>query len=160
MLCRLVAHHSCAIIEASERGLADVLISADTRARLGSAGITEVTASLWRVDCQSCGLPLGAAPTVLAVDQAGPAGWASLHHERCREPEWNSSGVIAVNAAYQTHRSRLVMMPVHGLHLAAERDQVLPVIIVNPARPWSAYNFARPTDSGSRSSMRISPERE
>ena len=25
MLCRLVAHHSCAIIEASERGLADVL---------------------------------------------------------------------------------------------------------------------------------------
>src|SRR5690348_16103875 len=27
MLCRLVAHHSCAIIEASERGLADVLSS-------------------------------------------------------------------------------------------------------------------------------------
>ena len=50
-----------------------------------------------------------------------------------REPEWNSSGVIAVNAAYQTHRSRLVMMPVRGLHLAAGRDQVLPVMIVNPA---------------------------
>ena len=27
MLCRLVAHHSCAIIEAGERGLADVLSS-------------------------------------------------------------------------------------------------------------------------------------
>jgi hypothetical protein len=27
MLCRLVAHHSCAIIEADERGLADVLSS-------------------------------------------------------------------------------------------------------------------------------------
>ncbi len=25
MLCRLVAHHSCAIIEAGERGLADAL---------------------------------------------------------------------------------------------------------------------------------------
>ena len=25
MLCRLVAHHSCAVIEAEERGLADVL---------------------------------------------------------------------------------------------------------------------------------------
>jgi hypothetical protein len=25
MLCRLVAHHSCAMIEAGERGLADVL---------------------------------------------------------------------------------------------------------------------------------------
>ena len=25
MLCRLVAHHSCAIVEAEERGLADVL---------------------------------------------------------------------------------------------------------------------------------------
>jgi hypothetical protein len=25
MLCRLVAHHSCAIIEAGERGLADIL---------------------------------------------------------------------------------------------------------------------------------------
>jgi hypothetical protein len=27
MLCRLVAHHSCAIIEADERGLADILSS-------------------------------------------------------------------------------------------------------------------------------------
>ena len=27
MLCRLVAHHSCAIVEAGERGLADVLSS-------------------------------------------------------------------------------------------------------------------------------------
>ena len=27
MVCRLVAHHSCAIIEAGERGLADVLSS-------------------------------------------------------------------------------------------------------------------------------------
>jgi len=27
MLCRLVAHHSCAVIEADERGLADVLSS-------------------------------------------------------------------------------------------------------------------------------------
>jgi hypothetical protein len=27
MLCRLVAHHSCAIIEAGERGLADILSS-------------------------------------------------------------------------------------------------------------------------------------
>jgi hypothetical protein len=27
MLCRLVAHHSCAIIEAGERGLAEVLSS-------------------------------------------------------------------------------------------------------------------------------------
>jgi hypothetical protein len=136
----------------------DVLISADTRVRLGSAGITEVTASLWRVDCQSCGLPLGAAPTVLAVDQAGPVGWASLHHERSREPEWDNSGMIAVNTAHQTHRSRLVMMPVHGLHLAAGRDQVLPVMIVNP--PWSACNFARPADGGSRNSMRTSPVRE
>jgi HD superfamily phosphodiesterase len=29
MLCRLVAHHSCAIIEAGERGLADVLTYCD-----------------------------------------------------------------------------------------------------------------------------------
>jgi hypothetical protein len=27
MLCRLIAHHSCAIIEAGERGLADILSS-------------------------------------------------------------------------------------------------------------------------------------
>jgi hypothetical protein len=108
-------------------------MSVDTQARLGSAGIAEVTASLWRVDCQSCGLPLGAGPAALAVDQAGPVGWASLHHERCRQPQWNDSGMIAVNAAHQTHRSRLVIMPVHGLHLPAGRDQVLPVMIVNPA---------------------------
>jgi hypothetical protein len=52
----------------------DILVSADTRARLGSAGVAEVMASLWRADCQSCGLPLGTALTVLAVDQMGPAG--------------------------------------------------------------------------------------
>ncbi|HYY18771.1 MAG TPA: hypothetical protein VE864_08005, partial [Streptosporangiaceae bacterium] len=61
--------------------------------------------------CQSCGLPLGAAPTALAVDRAGPAGRASLHHGRCRQPEWNESGAIAVDAAHQTHRSWLAIMP-------------------------------------------------
>ena len=37
MLCRLVAHHSCAIIEASERGLADIL-SFRVRSRAGRTG--------------------------------------------------------------------------------------------------------------------------
>ena len=82
----------------------EVSISADVRARLGLAGTEAATASLWPIDCQSCGRPLGQDPVALAVDQLGPVGWASLHHQGCRASEWNDSGVIAVNPRYQTHR--------------------------------------------------------
>jgi hypothetical protein len=111
----------------------DILISADTRARLGGAEIAEVMASLWPVDCQSCGLPLGAAATVLAVDQAGPAAWASLHHRRCREPGWEDPPVIDLTAGNQTYRSRLVLTPGCDLDLPAPPGQILPVMIVNPS---------------------------
>jgi len=36
MLCRLVAHHSCAVVEAGERGLADVLSSSSSLHRTSS----------------------------------------------------------------------------------------------------------------------------
>ena len=49
LLCRLVAHHSCAIIEAGERGLADVLSS---RVR-PCTGRTGQRADLLRYDHQS-----------------------------------------------------------------------------------------------------------
>ncbi len=66
--------------------LGNVLISPDTRANLGPAGVAELTASLWPVDCQTCGRPLGAQPPALAVDDVTAFAWASLHHQRCRAP--------------------------------------------------------------------------
>ena len=111
----------------------DVAISEGTRARLDPSVLAEVKESLWRVDCQSCGLSLGTVPAALAIDQAGGSGWASLHHLRCREPGWTSSSVVALNPAFQSHRSLFVLLPVHDLSGRAGRGNVLPVMIVNPA---------------------------
>lgn len=111
----------------------DLLISADIVARLGDDGVAAVAARLWQVDCQSCGRPLGAGRTTLAVDQAGDCGQATVHHERCRPPQWNDSGIVAVDVAKQTHRSQLVMMPVDDGTAREGQEQSIAVMIVNPA---------------------------
>ena len=112
--------------------LGNVLISPDTRANLGPAGVAELTASLWPVDCQTCGRPLGAQPPALAVDDVTAFAWASLHHKRCRAPGWNSGPVITQTGAGVSHRSRLVMMPTHGSRRSAAPDGALPMMVVNP----------------------------
>jgi hypothetical protein len=112
----------------------DVLISADTVVNLGGdEAAAELMASLWAVDCQSCGRPLGAKPPALAVDDLAVFGWASLHHPRCRPPGWNSGSVIAhPTAAGVTHRSRLVMMPTQKYRWSAQPDRMMPMMVVNP----------------------------
>ncbi|SRR6266568_1186088 len=110
--------------------LGNVLISPDTRANLGPAGVAELTASLWPVDCQTCGQPLGAQPPALAVDDVTAFAWASLHHKRCRAPGWNSGPVITQTGAGVSHRSRLVMMPVQGR--GTKPGEALPMMVVNP----------------------------
>ena len=111
----------------------DMLISPDTRANLGSEGVAEVTAGLWQVDCQTCGRPLGAQPPALAVDDVTEFAWASLHHERCRAPGWNSGPVITQFNAGVTYRCRLVMLPTQKSRHAAEPDGKIPMMVVNPA---------------------------
>lgn len=110
----------------------NALISAGTRAELGRDGLAELTASLWPVDCQTCGRPLGAQPPALAVDDMTVFAWASLHHERCRAPGWNSGPVITQTNAGVSHRSRLAMMPTQGSRRAAGPDGALPMMVVNP----------------------------
>jgi hypothetical protein len=68
------------------------VIEDDTAAKaIGSRkGVAPVSGtSLWPVDCQTCGQPLGVAPPVLFVDDFGQTAFASLHHRSCREPRWN-----------------------------------------------------------------------
>src|SRR5208282_1540727 len=112
--------------------LGNVLISPDTRANLGPGGVAELTASLWPVDCQTCGRPLGSQPPALAVDDVTAFAWASLHHKQCRVPGWNSGPVITQTAAGVSHRSRLVMMPTQKSPRAAEPDGAMPMMVVNP----------------------------
>jgi hypothetical protein len=110
----------------------DVLMSADTVVNLGGdEAAAELMASLWAVDCQSCGRPLGRKPPALAVDDLTVFGWASLHHPRCRPPGWNSGSVIAQQAGV-THRSRLVMMPTQKHRWSAQPDRMMPMMVVNP----------------------------
>lgn len=135
-----------------------VLVSPDVQAGLGSAGLAEVTASLWPVDCQTCGRPLGAQPPALAVDDVTVFAWASLHHARCRAPGWNSGPVITQTGAGVSHLSRLVLLPTQRSRRAAEPDGALPMMVVNPSletvmlrrdrdgwRPWFDRAF---TDAG------------
>lgn len=112
--------------------LGNVLISPDTRANLGPGGVAELTASLWPVDCQTCGRPLGSQPPALAVDDVTAFAWASLHHKQCRAPGWNSGPVITQTGAGVSHRSRLVMMPTQKSPRAAEPDGAMPMMVVNP----------------------------
>jgi hypothetical protein len=109
-----------------------VLVSPDTRDMLGP-GMAELEASLWPVDCQTCGRPLGAQPPALAVDDVIVFAWASLHHPRCRAPGWNSGPVITQTGAGVSHRSRLALLPTQRSRRAAEPDGVLPMMVVNPS---------------------------
>jgi hypothetical protein len=112
--------------------LGNVLISPDIRANLGPEGVAELTASLWPVDCQTCGRPLGMLPPALAVDDATAFAWASLHHKQCRAPGWNSGPVIIQTAAGVSHRSRLIIMPTQKSRRAARPDGAMPMMVVNP----------------------------
>ena len=69
-----------------------MLISPDIEDRLGKNGVSEVAASLWPVDCQTCGQSLGSRPPSLCVDDLVGFVMATLHHGRCRASEWNHQG--------------------------------------------------------------------
>jgi len=119
-----------------------VLISPDIEDKLGKDGVAETSASLWPEDCQTCGRPLGLRPPALCVDDLGGFAMATLHHERCRAPEWNQGSVTSSSGALVTHRTRLVMLPLGDLR--GTGLGVIPVIVVNP----SMDNVVLVPDSG------------
>lgn len=60
-----------------------------TEARLGPALLTELRATLWAVDCQTCGGRFGRwEKPSLTVQAVADAADASLHHHKCRSPRW------------------------------------------------------------------------
>lgn len=64
-------------------------VDVDTVSRLGTATLSELAANLWPRDCQTCGWSLGSARPGLCVDDMLMLASASLHHERCRAPQWH-----------------------------------------------------------------------
>ena len=112
----------------------EMIISPDIDDRLGKDGVSEVAASLWPVDCQTCGQSLGSRLPSLCVDDLVAFVMATLHHERCRASEWNYERAVRTSAAdVVTHRTRLVMPPLSDLGVAGSGLSVIPVMLVNPS---------------------------
>jgi hypothetical protein len=96
-----------------------------TRGLLGEDVLADLKASLWPVDCQSCGQPLGGLRArALVVHSDGPAALASLHHARCLAPGWHDVGERELPAlAHTTWRTRTFLTRPHGV----------PLLFVNPS---------------------------
>lgn len=110
-----------------------MLTSPDIEGKLGEDGVAEAAASLWPEDCQTCGQPLGPRPPALCVDDLGAFAMATLHHKRCRAPEWNQGSVTGPSGALVTHRTRLLMLPLSDLKGTESSLGVIPVMVVNPS---------------------------
>jgi hypothetical protein len=107
-----------------------MLLSEETRRRLGDEGLAELAACLWSVDCQTCGTLLGDDPPALVVDDTYVTATASLHHQGCRSPEWNDSAVIRRAAGdYVSYVVRMMLIPVAEGRREAEP---WPLMVVNP----------------------------
>jgi hypothetical protein len=110
--------------------LTEMLLSEETRRRLGDEGLAELAACLWSVDCQTCGTLLGDDPPALVVDDTYVTATASLHHQGCRSPEWNDSAVIRRAAGdYVSYVVRMMLIPVAEGRREAEP---WPLMVVNP----------------------------
>ncbi|MFD9965046.1 hypothetical protein [Amycolatopsis sp. NPDC058986] len=111
------------------------LISERTRSELGAAGLAELAANLWPQDCQSCGWELGSAKPSLAVEDMIVFASASLHHERCRPPAWNSEllSFRSGQAAFVSFRTQSFMMPFQRKGPdGIMTDDHRPALLVNP----------------------------
>jgi len=109
---------------------------------LGRGGYELVSACLWPADCQSCGMPLGAARPALCLDDLGDGRslYASLHHVTCRDPETGTTSAAVEAAEPCSWVARTLLLPLSG-------DEV-PMMLINPGlegvivtrksgrRPW------------------------
>ncbi|MGH3673535.1 MAG: tetratricopeptide repeat protein, partial [Pseudonocardiaceae bacterium] len=114
-------------------GISRVLVGDEIREELGEVGLSQVMASLFPVDCQTCGRPLGSAPPALHVDDHGSYASAGLHHSRCKTSEWNRavSGVLIVRGTSEaclTWIARAHLLPAPNSRVT----HPLPMLLVNP----------------------------
>src|SRR5262249_54804961 len=70
------------------------IVAPGIRKRLTDAELAEITASLWPVDCQTCGKKLSESRPSLAVDDVMLFASVSLHHGRCRASEWSENTML------------------------------------------------------------------
>jgi hypothetical protein len=111
-------------------GVEKALINEKISSELGEEGLRDLFACLWPVDCQTCGGFLGDEPPSLCVDDSVIFAVASLHHQGCRTPLWNDSGVITavsdVSALSYVTTSLLLPLGRNG------REEWWPMMVVNP----------------------------
>lgn len=114
----------------------DFKASRKTVEQLGPDGLKELAAHLWSVDCQTCGRPLGAKAPALVINDLIVSASASLHHRRCRRPEWNDSGQITMSGAeLVSYLTRVLMGPFPPTRAGVRRSRCVPCCWSIPA--WS-----------------------
>jgi len=82
--------------------------------QLGEDGLSDLSACLWAVDCQTCGRFLGDDPPSLWVNDSIVFAVASLHHPGCQAPGWNDSGLIVglpFSAEYVSFITVMLLVP-------------------------------------------------
>lgn len=107
-----------------------LLVDETTRTKLGEQGLQEVAGHLWPGDCQTCGHALDGQPPALCIDDTPVFTQAGLHHQRCRDPQWNDSGHLQVQrGALLSWSSRAVKLPLRGKNTGLD---LRPMLLVNP----------------------------
>lgn len=112
----------------SARG--EITAGREVRSRLGRTGVDEVLASVWAIDCLSCGDPLNG-KAALSVDDLGYSVTAGLFHEHCRASEWNESGLIVRRSSGALLSHHTVCVAVPG-RTAEGVESPKPVLVINP----------------------------
>jgi len=78
--------------EADRGGLQAAAVSRSTEEQLAEGQLADVMEGLWPLDCQYCGLSLGAGVPALRVFEQPWGATASLYHlGMCRYPEWTDN---------------------------------------------------------------------
>jgi hypothetical protein len=108
-----------------------VVVGDDIQEELDEVGLAQVMASLYPVDCQTCGLPIGTAQPVLHIDDLGGYAIADLHHSGCKTSEWNranSAGLLIIRGTF----SQEYLSWMYSSLLLPANAGYLPMILVNP----------------------------
>ena len=121
----------------------ELAISDKIRHELGEDGLRDLCASMWAVDCQTCGGFLGDETPALCVDDSVVFAHATLHHQACRAPEWNDSGVvIRPSGDHISYITTMLMLPL----LRGQQGQLWPMMLIN--RGWRASSSPQMNTSG------------
>jgi hypothetical protein len=110
--------------------LARVRVDTTTQEKLGDDGLEEVCRCLWAVDCQTCGHPLDKDdPPALWINAVGDPIAASLHHARCRSPEWRENGPLVLVGAGLSWAAHMVPVP---LVTGDQQAHQVAMLLLNP----------------------------